>query len=129
MNVLLFGSTGYMGQQFLTLFPDAATPHIDIAHPQAVSEELDRVKPDIVINAAGKTGRPNVDWCEDHKEETLHANVTGALVLLEECLKRNIYLVHMSSGCIYEGDKGGAGFTEEDPPNFSGSFYSRTKLW
>jgi hypothetical protein len=26
-----------------------------------------QVKPTHVINAAGLTGRPNVDWCEDHK--------------------------------------------------------------
>src|SRR3989338_11654987 len=125
MKILLFVAKGYLGHLFLEHYPDAVPSSVDIADSTAVSEELDRVKPDIVINAAGKTGRPNVEWCEDHKEETLHANVTGALVLLEECLKRNIYLVHMSSGCIYEGDKGGAGFTEEDPPNFSGSFYSR----
>ena len=26
-----------------------------------------QVKPTHVLNAAGLTGRPNVDWCEDHK--------------------------------------------------------------
>ncbi len=26
-----------------------------------------QVKPSHVLNAAGLTGRPNVDWCEDHK--------------------------------------------------------------
>ncbi len=90
---------------------------------------LEDNRPDIVLNCAGKTGRPNVDWCETHKEETLRANVTGPLILLEECLARKIYLVHMSSGCIYTGDNGGRGFTEEDRPNFFGSFYARTKAW
>lgn len=135
MNILLFGSTGYLGEQFLKLYPGAATPKIDIADRAAVIAVLEKEKPDIVINCAGKTGRPNVDWCETHKEETLRANVTGPLVLLEECLARKIYLVHMSSGCIYTGEKGDRGdrsdkgFAEEDPPNFFGSFYSRTKAW
>ncbi len=129
MNILLLGSTGYLGQQFLAAYPDAKTPRFDIASREAVIAVLEAEKPDIVINCAGKTGRPNVDWCETHKEETLSANVTGPLILLEECLKRNIYLVHISSGCIYTGDKGGAGFTEDDIPNFTGSFYSRTKGW
>ena len=119
---------------------------MDIADSTAVSAELDRVKPDVVINAAGKTGRPNVDWCETHKEETLRSNLTGPLVLLDECSKRKIYWVHLGSGCIYEGDgstrptgssgraslttsNNGKGFSEEDAPNFGGSFYSRTKLW
>lgn len=129
VKLLLLGSTGYLGEQFLKVYPDALTHRIDIADRAAVSHILDSEKPDAVINCAGKTGRPNVDWCETHKEETLRANVTGPLILLEECLARGIYLVHMSSGCIYAGDNEGRGFTEDDPPNFIGSFYSRTKGW
>ncbi len=129
MKTLLFGSRGYLGEQFLRLFPEALAPRVDIADPEAVARVLDAQKPDIVINAAGRTGTPNVDWCEDHKMETLRSNVTGPLVLLEECGKRGIYWVHVSSGCIYQGDAGGQGFTEDDPPNFSGSFYARTKAW
>src|SRR5262249_44669435 len=43
--------------------------------------------------------------------------------------KRAVYLVHLSSGCIYQGDNGGKGGAEDDPPNYMGSFYSRTKAW
>ena len=126
---MIFGSKGYFGRHFVSVFPDAETPSVDIGDAGAVAAVLDDKKPDVVINAAGKTGVPNVDWCEDHKEETLHSNVKGPLVLLEECGKRAIYWVHLGSGCIYEGDKNGMGFSEEDEPNFRGSFYSRTKLW
>ena len=129
MKIVLFGGKGYLGQSFLSAYPDAITPSVDIADQEAVSKVLDDVKPDVVINAAGKTGRPNIDWCEDHRMETVRSNVTGPLVLLEECAKRSIYWVHMSSGCIFEGDNGGKGFAEEDEPNFMGSFYSRTKIW
>ncbi len=129
MHVLLLGSRGYLGEQFLKLYPKAHTPSVNIGDQPAVRRVLDELKPEMVINCAGKTGRPNVDWCEDHKAETLNANVTGALILLEECMERGIYLVHMSSGCIYEGDNGGQGFTEVDLPNFYGSFYSRSKAW
>lgn len=129
MKTLLFGSRGYLGEQFKLAFPGILTPSADIADAKAVAQILDQEKPDVVINCAGKTGRPNVDWCEDHKEETVHSNVTGALVLAEECLKRGVFLAHLSSGCIYTGDNGGKGFSETDPPNFDGSFYSRTKAW
>jgi dTDP-4-dehydrorhamnose reductase len=129
MKTLIFGGRGYLGEQFKKLYPDAVAPDADIADAAAVAAALDAEKPDIVINAAGKTGRPNIDWCEDHKIETVRSNVTGPLVLLEECAKRGIYWVHLSSGCIYAGDNGGKGFSEEDPPNFDGSFYSRTKAW
>src|SRR3989344_5525610 len=129
VKVLIFGSKGYLGQLFASQYPDARLSDADIADSLAVTTVLDQEKPDVVINAAGKTGRPNVDWCEDHKEETLRSNVTGPLVLLQECGKRGIYWVHLGSGCIYTGDNDGKGFTEMDPPNFGGSFYSRTKAW
>ncbi len=143
-RILIFGARGYLGGVFREAYPDAVCPDVDIADARAVAEIFDREKPDVVINAAGKTGRPNIDWCEEHKEETLRSNLTGPLVLLEECGKSNIYWVHLSSGCIYEGDgrknslspgerdrvRGSVeGFTEDDPPNFFGSFYSRVKGW
>ena len=129
MSILLFGPRGYIGMQMQGKFPDAIPSNVDIADPAAVAEELDHVKPDVVINCVGKTGTPNVDWCEDHKEETFRSNVTGPIVLIEECRKRGIYWVHIASGCVYSGDNDGRGFAEDDVPNFQGSFYSRTKQW
>jgi len=137
VRFLLFGR-GYMASQFLTIYPDATVTHADIADRASVTEALEAVKPDVVINCAGRCGKPNVDWCEDHKEETLRSNVTGPLILLEECGKRDLYWVHLSSGCIYHSFSSSEprgrveklkAFTEDDPPNFFGSFYSRTKAW
>lgn len=165
MNVLILGPQGYLGKRFQSVFPDATGSDADIADAVQVAEALEKHHPDpstssgqvVVINCAGKTGSPNVDWCEDHKEETLRSNTLGPLILLEECAKRRIYWVHLSTGCIYDsfsssepaepsrlGPKGLArekqeegeskssplyAFTEEDPPNFFGSFYSRSKGW
>lgn len=126
MKVVIFGGRGYMGQYFVSLYPDALTPSVDIADSRAVVDILNMEKPDVVINCAGKTGRPNVDWCEDHKEETIHSNVIGPLVLVEECGKRDVYLVHIGTGCVYSGDAS-TPYTETDAPNFFGSFYSRSK--
>jgi dTDP-4-dehydrorhamnose reductase len=128
-RVLIFGWRGYLGRLFLSACPGALTTDADIADPCAVDHALRKTDPDVVINCAGRPGRPNVDWCEEHREETLCANVTGPLVLAGECLRRGVYLVQLGSGCLYQGDKGGEGFSEDDPPNFTGSFYARTKAW
>lgn len=127
MKLLLFGARGYIGSKIQGAFPDILITDADIADQNAVSQVLDELQPEGIINAAGKTGRPNVDWCEDHKLETARSNVKGPLVLLEECTARSIYFVHIGSGCIYQGDRGGEGWTEEDAPNFTGSYYSLTK--
>jgi 3,5-epimerase/4-reductase len=129
MKVLVTGSNGYLGQQFLALYPGSVGTADDIADPAAMRAAITAAKPDVLINCAGKTGRPNIDWCEDHKEETVRGNVTGPLVLLDECARANVHFVHLGSGCTYAGTKGSDGYTEEDIPNFTGSFYSKTKIW
>ena len=129
VKILVFGPRGYIGKQLLEILPGATGSDADIADPSAVAAAFDAEKPDLIVNAAGKTGRPNIDWCEDNKMETVRGNVTGALVLLNACQQKGVHFVHLSSGCIYQGDNGGKGFSEDDEPNFSGSFYSRTKVW
>jgi len=129
MQVLIFGATGYLGSALRSEFTHTATPRIDIANMRDVAAVLDQFRPAIVINAAGRTGEDNIDWCEDHRVETLHGNVTGPLVLLEQCSCRGVRLVHIGTGCVYSGDNDAAGYRESDPPNFFGSFYSRTKSW
>lgn len=98
---------------------------------EKVLEVLEREKPTHVLNAAGCTGRPNVDWCEDHKEETMRSNVIGTMNLTDCCFLKGIHCTVYATGCIYEYDDkhpwDGPGYTETDPANFKGSFYSETK--
>lgn len=126
-RVLIFGN-GYIGNKFKAALGDRAViSPADIADAAAVRAALDTHRQSAVINCAGKTGKPNVDWCEDHKEETHRSNVLGPQVLAEQCAERAIHLTHIGSGCVYEGDNGGKGFSEDDLPNYDGSYYSRTK--
>ena len=132
-TVFIFGSSGYFGSHFETFFKQKSWNIIkntaDISDYTEVEKILRLHNPDVVINAAGKTGTPNVDWCESHKEETMKVNVQGALNIVSVCHSMDIYCVHIGSGCIYTGDNNQKGFSEEDPANFYGSFYSRTKIY
>lgn len=131
MKYLIFGRKGWLAQKFNDFLEDSYISSVDVSDLNAIRKELDEKKPDVIINAAGKTGRPNIDWCEEHKLETVAGNITGPLNILQACQESNIYWVHLSSGCIFQGDgPDGKGFREEDddkatPP----SFYSWTKYW
>lgn len=92
-------------------------------------------QPDVLINCIGKTGRPNVDWCESHKEETAFANTAVPIMLAEVCKGRGTHIIQIGSGCIYFGTspyKGHSswaqdpGWKEEDFAKPE-SFYSKTK--
>lgn len=94
--------------------------------------ELDRIQPSHTLTAAGITGRPNIDWCEDHKVETIRTNVIGTLNVADLTHLKGIHNTIYATGCIFKYDDdhplgSGKGFTEEDKPNFDGSFYSKTK--
>ncbi|KAK5172141.1 uncharacterized protein LTR77_003779 [Saxophila tyrrhenica] len=135
---LIWGAGGWIADLLTAhLRAHSRTVHatsVRLQNIHQVGAVLDEIKPTCVINCAGKTGRPNVDWCEDHKLETIESNVIGALVLAGECAKRGVHLSVLATGCIYSSEYSpdrntllSAPFTESDPPNFSGSFYSLTK--
>ncbi len=129
MKYLIFGG-GYIGSLFKKSLGDhSVMSTLRVQSLETLEQELAQHKPDMVINCIGKTGRPNIDWCETHTLETLTSNVTVPLLLLYACQKLNISFTHVGSGCIYQGDNHGRGFQEDDAPNFYGSFYSRTKIW
>lgn len=135
---LIFGGkTGWIGQKIVSILEQdgqtALCGESRLEAREALRKEIITKNPDYVINAAGVTGRPNVDWCEDHKQETIRANIVGALNLADITCELGIHLTNIGTGCIYEYDaehtiENQKGFTEQDAPNFHGSFYSKTKI-
>lgn len=136
VKVLVFGGFGWIGGHYHHYFSSSGrrgefssvASSADIASREQIKRELVIVRPDVVINAAGKTGRPNIDWCETNREVTFEANVTGPKILAEECQKLHIKLVHLSTGDIFDGyDKK---YTEEDEsvPFGQMGYYAETKV-
>lgn len=135
---LIFGaSTGWIGKQLADLLQKqnhtaiAATSRLE--NRESIIKEVKQYKPDFIINAAGITGRPNVDWCETHKDETMRANLWGPLNVASIADQYGIHFTNISTGCIYTYDAAhpmhsGKGFTENDTPNFTESFYSKCKV-
>lgn len=136
-KVLVFGGkTGWIGGLMIELMEkegiECAAAESRLENREAVSAELDAYKPSHVLNAAGITGRPNIDWCEDHKPETLRTNVIGTLSLADLCMMKDIHCTIYATGCIFKYDDdhplgSGIGFKEDSFPNFAESFYSETK--
>ncbi|KAF5774863.1 putative dTDP-4-dehydrorhamnose reductase [Helianthus annuus] len=114
LNFLIYGRTGWIGG---LLGKICESQNINYTYGSGRLEsratliaDIAAVNPTHVFNAAGVTGRPNVDWCESHKVETIRTNVVGTLTLADVCREKGLILVNC-----------------EDSPNFVGSFYSKTK--
>lgn len=138
--IFLLGGSGYVGAAYQALLQRKGIPfrnlrraEFDYTDTAALAALLRDAKPDFLINAAGYTGKPNVDACELHKAECLFGNAVLPGRIAEACTAAGVHWGHVSSGCIYTGARpDGSGFTETDTPNFSFrtnncSFYSGTK--
>lgn len=141
--VIILGASGYIGAKFRRFLESKGIPvcalsrrEVNYVSNGVLAKFLKEKKPDFLINAAGYTGKPNVDACEDHKAEALLGNAVLPGIVAMACREADIPWGHISSGCIYNGYKEEDGriipFTENDPPNFcfrTGlcSFYSGTK--
>ena len=138
--IYLLGGSGYVGQAYQALlsrkglsFKNLSRAEADYTQPAVLRELLRRDRPEFLINAAGYTGKPNVDACEVHKAECLMGNAVLPGLIAQACAEAGVPWGQVSSGCIYNGAKpDGTGFTEEDTPNFTFragpcSFYSGTK--
>jgi len=137
MSFLVFGGeTGWIGQKLVTLLKSQGKEvHVAKARLENrtdVERDINQYQPKYILNCAGVTGRPNVDWCEDHKQETIRANVIGTLNLIDVAFLHGIHVTNFATGCIFEYDDdhplgSGKGYLEDDAPNFDKSFYSMTK--
>jgi dTDP-4-dehydrorhamnose reductase len=138
--IYLLGGSGYVGQAYQALlrrkglaFRNLRRSELDYTNAETLKSALNADKPEFLINAAGYTGKPNVDACELHKAECLLGNAVLPGIVAQACEAAGVPWGHVSSGCIYSGDgPGPRGFTELDEPNFTFrsnhcSFYSGTK--
>ncbi len=104
MKILIFGN-GYIGNRCATAWGDEAVlSTVRVTSKEDALNEIRRVNPDVVLNCAGVTGTPNVDWCDAHQMETIRGNVLMPIQLADACQEMGIYLLHMGSGCIFYGD-------------------------
>lgn len=151
--ILLLGGSGYVGRQFVAELNRRGWPftaprraQLNYTRFDELRRYLVKLEPEFVINAAGFTGKPNVDACEVHRADTLLGNTLFPAALAHACETLGIPFGHVSSGCIYTGAKvvidgkervepdltipeeqelvrhhpeDIRGFTEEDEPNFT----------
>lgn len=94
-----------------------------------INDLLHVYRPDVLINCLGKTGRPNVDWCETNKEETSLGNTALPIMLAEACAKRGIRLIQLGSGCIYFGSSPNKTYVDVDRGNSSLGIISEDTGW
>jgi dTDP-4-dehydrorhamnose reductase len=151
--ILLLGASGYIGEAFAAdlkrrkaSFATLSRKQVDYTRFDLLLDFIKAKRPEFVINAAGYTGKPNVDACELDKAGTLAGNTLLPQTIAHACTAAGVQWGHVSSGCIFSGAKIAGhgtthvesdltkpelhalvekspesikGFTETDEPNFT----------
>ena len=130
MRILIAGAAGQLGQ---ALVRSAATQgwevtatdvaQMDICEPLAISQHLDRHRPEVVVNAAAAT---RVDDLEQEADLALRVNALGPRNVAVACRRRGVKLIQLSSDYVFDGTKDGP-YLEWDAPGPL-SVYGRSKL-
>lgn len=134
MKLLLLGKNGQVGwelQRSLSTLGDVVALDRnaedglcgDLADVAQLRATIQRVAPDIVVNAAAYTA---VDKAESDKDLALQVNATAVQVIAEEAAKLGSWFVHFSTDYVFDG-AGSEAWQEADavsPVNY----YGMTKL-
>jgi|GEM_PF-838407 len=131
------GKSGWIGQKIMRTLQEqghcAIAAQSRLEKRQDIEQEIARTKPDFIINAAGVVNKSAADWCQDHQQETIRANLLGALNLADICATHNIHMTNISTGCVYNYDaqhpmQSKKGFHEAEAPNLTTGVWRSTKL-
>lgn len=127
-RIAILGGRGMLGADLAPALAAAGhkvqawdLPECDITQPAQLEQALDGAE--IVVNCAAFT---NVDGAEDQPERADAVNARAVAHLAAAARRRNIFVVHISTDFVFDG-QGTRPWREDDPPRPL-SVYGRTKL-
>jgi dTDP-4-dehydrorhamnose reductase len=128
MKILLTGKNGQVGfalhKKLVSLGEVIATDRngLNLENPDAIRVFIEKIKPDIIINAAAFT---DVDKAESEIELAHKVNTEAPKVLAEKASQLNIPMIHFSTDYVFDGLKNEP-YVETDQANPQ-SVYGQTK--
>lgn len=106
MRALIFGKGGQLSWELERTRPAEIVCEVvgsrdcDVRDQAAVHDIVEKIKPDVLINAAAYTA---VDQAEQEKEQAFAVNAAGAAHLAAAAGKFNAVMVHVSSDFVFDG--------------------------
>ncbi len=118
-TILLLGRNGQVGSELENQLAGLGTlvalghAELDLADPQAIRATLERIRPDLVVNAAAYT---NVDLAESQPDAAMAVNGTAPGLIAQQLRTYGGALLHYSTDYVFDGARG-TPYTEDDVPN------------
>ena len=129
MKILLLGKNGQVGRELAIALARVGEltalgrQDLDLADSGSIREQIRRLRPDVIVNAAAYTA---VDKAESEPDLAMAVNGIAPGIMAEEAARLNALLVHYSTDYVFDGTKHSP-YTEQDAPNPL-NVYGRSKL-
>ena len=136
MKLLIFGSRGWIGEQFCEYLNERKILYIEsncrADNEKDVEKEIIEYKPTNIISFIGRTygGTFNtIDYLEQPGKlvDNIRDNLYAPMILSILSERYDIHYTYLGTGCIFEYDNNNTKNSEEDIPTFFGSSYSIVK--
>ena len=95
----------------------------DFGHPESLAPLVERIAPDVVVNATAWTA---VDLAETERNAAFRTNAEAPRAIAEACARRGTRLVHYSTDYVFDG-RGTRPYREDDATSPLG-VYGASKL-
>jgi dTDP-4-dehydrorhamnose reductase len=102
------------------LDPERIVTGVRVEEPRSIARALEETRADAVVNCIGV-----VKQAVDDPAVAIRANALFPHELAAACRERGARLIHVSTDCVFSGQKGG--YAEADPPD-PVDVYGRSKL-
>jgi dTDP-4-dehydrorhamnose reductase len=127
-RILITGINGQLGQELQQTLADyhvigVGRETLDLTQPDKISQMMDEVRPDLVINAAAYTA---VDKAESEPEIAKATNAIAPGILAKESQKMGLPLIHISTDYVFDGSQSRP-YLDTDTTNPLG-VYGQSKL-
>ncbi len=129
MNILLLGANGQLGWELKRTAPSDIElttcdfPKVDFTSSSSLQNCIQSAKPECIINVAAYTA---VDKCEENQELAYRINHIAVEEIVETCEQNDIFLVHISTDFIFNGNSYKPYSLEDKPDPIS--VYGLSKL-
>ncbi len=129
MRILITGVTGQVGGALISRLPSLGTivpadrTTLDLTKLDSLTDTLDCLAPDLIINPAGYTA---VDKAEDEPELAMRVNGEAPGIMAGWAAEHAVPFIHFSTDYVYDGH--GDKAWHEDDPTHPLSVYGSSKL-
>ena len=146
MKVLIYGSKGWIGKQFINILEKNnityESGNVRVDNINELSKEIKNTNPTHIVSFIGRThGKigdkvySTIDYLEQEGklQENVRDNLFSPIILAIISKELDIHFTYLGTGCIFKFDENHPfgkeinGFDENSLPNFFGSSYSTVK--